>query len=171
MLANATLLLMPGSLTGKELRKMTPLTLTSQAFTAKKQIPGRFTCDGQDINPSLEWNSAPIGTQSMALIMDDPDAPVGTWVHWLLWNIQPGTRHINENSVPDGAIQGLNSWKRNSYGGPCPPSGTHRYFLKLYALDIVLNLPRSATKAELENAMQGHILAKAELMGTYSRNK
>jgi Raf kinase inhibitor-like YbhB/YbcL family protein len=156
---------------GKELKKMTELALASQAFPDKGMIPARFTCDGPDMNPSLEWGTAPTGTRSLALIMDDPDAPVGTWVHWVVWNIQPDTRHINENAVPDKAVQGLNSWKRYSYGGPCPPSGTHRYFFKLYALDTTLDLPRTTSKVELERAMRGHILAQGELMGTYRRNK
>ncbi len=167
----AVYLLIPGAIMGKELKKMTTLTITSPAFTDKGIIPARFTCDGQDVNPSLEWSTTPIGTRALALIMDDPDAPVGTWVHWVVWNIRPDTPQIKENSVPDGAFQGLNSWKRNAYGGPCPPSGTHRYFFKLYALDITLDLPRTATKAELELAMQGHILAQGELMGTYQRKK
>ena len=103
------------------------------------------------------------------MIMDDPDAPVGTWVHWLVWDIPAQTHNVPENSQPSGAIQGRNSWKRNSYGGPCPPSGTHRYFFKLYALDTVLSLSPSSSKAELEQAMQGHILAKGELLGIYRR--
>ena len=147
------------------------LTIGSAAFEDGAPMATKYTCEGDDISPPLQWEGIPEGTRSLALIMDDPDAPVGIWVHWLLWNIRPDTRHIDENSVPDGAIQGLNSWERNSYGGPCPPSGTHRYFLKLFALDTDLNLPRTATKADLESAMQGHILAKTELMGTYSRSK
>jgi len=164
-------LLMPGAIMGKGVNKMTTLTITSQAFTDKGMIPSRFTCDGQDVNPSLEWGTMPTGTRTLALIMDDPDAPVGTWVHWVVWNIQSDTRNIKENSVPTGAFQGLNSWKRNAYGGPCPPSGTHRYYFKLYALDTALNLPRTTTKAELEAAMHGHILAQGEIMGNYRRNK
>lgn len=164
-------LLTPGAVMGKEVKKMTTLTITSQAFSDKGMIPARFTCDGQDVNPSLEWGITPTGTRTLALIMDDPDAPVGTWVHWVVWNIQPETRHIKENSVPAGALQGLNSWKRTVYGGPCPPSGTHRYYFKLYALDTALDLPRTAAKAELELAMHGHILAQGEIMGTYRRNK
>lgn len=164
-------LLMPGVSRGKEVNRMSTLTITSQTFTDKGMIPARFTCDGQDVNPPLEWGTTPTGTRTLALIMDDPDAPVGTWVHWVVWNIRPDTPQIQENSVPDGAFQGLNSWKRNSYGGPCPPSGTHRYFFKIFALDTALDLSRTATKAELEIAMQGHILAQGELMGTYRRNK
>jgi Raf kinase inhibitor-like YbhB/YbcL family protein len=106
----------------------------------------------------------------MALIMDDPDAPVGTWVHWVVWNIPTETRAIEENVLPSGAIQGKNSWKRNNYGGPCPPAGKHRYFFKIYALDIVLNLDQASTKNDLERAMHGHILAQGEIMGTYRRN-
>ncbi|MDD2319911.1 MAG: YbhB/YbcL family Raf kinase inhibitor-like protein [Geobacteraceae bacterium] len=162
-------LLMPGAGMGKELKKMTSLTITCQAFNHGEAIPTRFTCDGKDLNPALEWSAPPTGTRSLALIMDDPDAPVGNWVHWVVWNIPPDTRRIEEHSVPDGAVQGLNGWKRNAYGGPCPPSGSHRYFFKLHALDTILELPESATKADLEKAMNGHILAQGELMGTYRR--
>jgi Raf kinase inhibitor-like YbhB/YbcL family protein len=169
LLIVAMYLLMTGAVIGKELKKMTTLTITCQAFTHGEAIPARFTCDGKDVNPALEWGAPPTGSRSLALIMDDPDAPVGTWVHWVVWNIQPNTKQIKENSVPDGALQGLNSWKRNSYGGPCPPSGTHRYFFKLYALDMTLDLPATATKADLEKVIKGHILAQGEIMGTYRR--
>jgi Raf kinase inhibitor-like YbhB/YbcL family protein len=164
-------LLMPGVIMGKEVNRMTTLTITSRSFTDKGMIPAQFTCDGRDVNPSLEWGTTPTGTRTLALIMDDPDAPVGTWVHWVVWNIPPETRNIKENSVPVGVVQGFNSWKRNAYGGPCPPSGTHRYYFKLYALDTALNLPQTATKGELELVMHGHILAQGEIMGTYRRNK
>lgn len=148
---------------------MTDLKITSPAFAHKSAIPERYSCDGRDINPALLIDAVPDGAKSLALIMDDPDAPMGTWVHWVVWNIPAQTGEIKESSLPAGAVQGLNSWKRNSYGGPCPPSGTHRYFFKLYALDTVLNLAASSTKADLEHAMQGHIIARGELLGTYQR--
>lgn len=152
---------------GKEVRKMMSLTITSSAFARNGAIPARYTCDGADMNPPLAISGTPAGTKSLALIMDDPDAPAGTWVHWVVWNIPPETREIGERSVPAGAVQGINSWSRAGYGGPCPPSGTHRYFFKFHALDTVLDLKPSAGKADLERAMAGHILAKGELMGTY----
>lgn len=152
---------------GKEVRKMTTLTITSTAFAWNGAIPAKYTCDGGDMNPPLAIAGVPDGTKSLALIMDDPDAPVEIWVHWVVWSISPETREIGERSVPSGAVQGLNSWSRPDYGGPCPPSGTHRYFFKVYALDAILNLKPSSTKADLEKAMAGHILAKGELMGIY----
>lgn len=148
---------------------MGELKITSEAFTDKGTIPAKYTCDGQDVSPPLAFDAVPAGTRSLALIVDDPDAPVGTWVHWVLWNIPPETRAVGENSVPAGALQGKNDWKRNSYGGPCPPSGSHRYFFRLYALDATLELGPSTTKADLERAMAGHILARGELMGSYRR--
>ena len=154
---------------GKEGKKMTEFKITSPAFVTNGYIPARFTCDGADINPPLEVANAPAGAKSLALIVDDPDAPIGMWVHWVMWNVDPATREIGEDSVPPGASQGKNDWKRNSYGGPCPPSGTHRYFFKLYALDAPLNLGAAAGKPELERAMQGHILGQGELIGTYRK--
>jgi hypothetical protein len=137
-------------------------------------IPAKHTCDGPDVSPSLTWSDPPAGTKSLALISDDPDAPVGTWVHWVMWNIPADTRALEESvpkkeSLPNGTKQGTTDFRRIGYGGPCPPSGTHRYFFKLYALDTTLNLPASTTKKDLEKAMQGHILAQAELMGKYRR--
>jgi Raf kinase inhibitor-like YbhB/YbcL family protein len=170
LLALLACLLMPMMAPGKEVRKMGDLTITSPAFADQGAIPTRFTCDGQDLNPALLFGAAPAGTRSLALVVDDPDAPVGTWVHWVMWNIPPQTREVKEGSIPAGAVQGLNDWRRNHYGGPCPPSGTHRYFFKLYALDTTLNLPPATTKAGLEHAMQGHILAHGELLGTYRRH-
>ena len=161
---------LPAAASGKEKSKMTTLTITSTAFANGAAIPARFTCDGNDANPPLAVGNVPTGTRSFALIADDPDAPGGTWVHWVLWNIPAQTREIPENAVPDGASQGKNSWGRNTYGGPCPPNGTHRYFFKFYALDADLKLGASSTKADLEQAMQGHILARGELIGIYRRN-
>jgi Raf kinase inhibitor-like YbhB/YbcL family protein len=154
---------------GREVRKMEKLTVTSSAFAEGAAIPVKYTCDGSDASPPLVIGAVPAGTRSLAMIMDDPDAPVGTWVHWVAWNIPPQIREIPENGLPSGTMQGLNSWKRNDYGGPCPPSGTHRYFFKLYALDSLLTLTPASTKADLEHAMQGHVLASGQLMGTYKR--
>lgn len=154
---------------GKGVAGMDTLTITSPAFAGGGVIPAKYTCDGADVSPPLVIGPVPAGTGSLALIMDDPDAPMGTWVHWVVWNIPPQAREIPENGLPSGASQGRNDWKRNSYGGPCPPSGTHRYLFRLYALDAPLNLGSSTTKADLARAMQGHVLAQGELMGTFHR--
>jgi len=154
---------------GKERKNMSEMKITSPAFVTNGYIPARFTCDGTDINPPLEIAHVSAEAKSLALIVDDPDAPVGMWVHWVVWNIDPATREIAEDTVPNGASQGKNDWKRNGFGGPCPPSGVHRYFFKLYALDTKLNLGAGTTKRDLEKAMQGHILAKAEMIGLYKR--
>lgn len=148
--------------------------LTSTAFGPGEEIPGTYTCDGADISPPLQWGDPPQGTQSLVLISDDPDAPMGTWVHWVLFNISADTRELPEGlpkdaELPDGSRHGQNSWKRSDYGGPCPPSGTHRYFFKLYALDTTLELSAGASKKQVLQAMEGHVLAEAELMGVYSR--
>lgn len=142
------------------------LIIKSSAFTNNRLIPTKYTCDGEDLNPPLSIEGIPNGTQSLALIVDDPDAPMGTWDHWIVWNIPPSEK-IEENSVP--GVEGLNDFRKHSYGGPCPPSGTHRYFFKVYALDTKLNLNVSSRKKDLEKALQGHILAKGELVGRYSR--
>jgi Raf kinase inhibitor-like YbhB/YbcL family protein len=148
--------------------------ITSAAFAPQASIPRLYTCDGEDISPPLSWSDPPEGTQSLALICDDPDAPVGTWVHWVLFNIPADKRFLPE-SVPaqdqlsDGSLHGRNSWRRRDYGGPCPPGGTHRYFFKLYALDTTLGLEAGATKQQVLSAMEGHILAQTELVGTYNR--
>ncbi len=144
--------------------------LTSPAFTQGQPIPAKFSCKGADVSPALNWGEPPAGTQSFALIMDDPDAPMGTWDHWVLFNIPPETRSLPEDFQPQAPIAvGRNSWGRSDYGGPCPPSGTHRYFFKLYALDTTLSLSSNADKQAVLAAMQGHILAQAELMGTFSK--
>lgn len=140
-------------------------TITSSAFAQGKPIPAKYTCDGLDISPPLAWSDAPSGTQSFALIMDDPDAPGGTWV---LFNLPAQTHQLAEKAAPQGA-QGRNSWGRLGYGGPCPPSGTHRYFFRLHALDTRLRLPAGASKEQVLRAMQGHVLAQAEWMGVYGR--
>lgn len=146
------------------------MEIKSSAFAHNQTIPKKYTCDGENVNPPLVFSKVPEGTKSLALIMDDPDAPVGLWVHWTLWNISPQTIEIKENSVPQGAVEGVTSFGSSGYGGPCPPSGEHRYFFKLYALDAELNLPNEADKAALEEAMTGHVLEKAELVGLYSRS-
>ena len=147
------------------------MKLSSQAFADSGVIPAKFTCNGADINPELSISSVPTSAKSLALIVDDPDAPSRVWVHWVVFNINPGTTKIAENSVPAGAVQGTTDFKTAEYGGPCPPSGTHRYVFKLYALDTSLNLGSSATKKDVESAMQGHILAQATLTGLYKQQK
>jgi len=157
----------------KEAADMTALTVTSTAFEHEAPIPREYTCDGADASPPLQWSPGPPGTAAYALIMDDPDAPRGTWVHWVAWNIpQPALVDVipgNVQKLDDGTAQGTNSWPKLGYGGPCPPSGTHRYFFKIYALDTTLDLSWKTTKDQLLAAMQGHILAQGELMGTYQR--
>jgi len=147
---------------------MGALKLSSPAFENNKPIPAKFTCKGENISPELAISGIPNGAKSLALIVDDPDAPMGTWVHWVAWNIAP-TQKIDEGSVPAGSSQGITDFGKPGYGGPCPPSGTHRYFFKLYALDSVLNLPPTSKKSDLESAMRGHILEKAELVGLFSK--
>ncbi len=153
---------------------MTTLLLTSPAFKNGETIPAEYTCDGKDISPSLQWSDAPAGTKSFAVISDDPDAPGGTWVHWVIYNIPAGVRELKkgfpaDKKLPDGTLQGTNDFQNIGYGGPCPPSGTHRYYFKLYVLDSVLALAPGATKNQLEQAMKDHILAEAQLMGLYRR--
>jgi Raf kinase inhibitor-like YbhB/YbcL family protein len=143
-----------------------PLQITSTAFEANQSIPAKYTCEGKDINPPLDIDGIPEKAHSLVLIVDDPDAPGKTWIHWLVWNI-PITHHIKENSVP--GEQGLNDFKRKAWGGPCPPSGRHRYVFKVYALDTVLQLPSKSTKKELEQAMGKDILAYGELVGLYKK--
>lgn len=147
-----------------------PMQLSSRAFENNSPIPSKYTCDGENISPPLAWNLLPAGTKSLALVVDDPDAPNGDWVHWTLWDIVD-TGLIEEGTAPPHAIQGLTSFNTLGYGGPCPPSGTHHYHFKLYALDTVLGLYPAKTKKDLEAAMQGHILDQAELVGLYVRNR
>ncbi len=154
--------------------EMATLEVTSAQFEHEAAIPLEYACDGAEVSPPLEWSAGPEGTQSYALIMDDPDAPRGTWVHWVVWNIpQPSLVDVipAREKLDDGTMQGMNSWPKLGYGGPCPPSGTHRYFFKIYALDISLDLPSETTKEDLLRVMEGHILAQGELMGTYARVK
>jgi Raf kinase inhibitor-like YbhB/YbcL family protein len=151
------------------------MQLTSTAFVEGAPIPEKYTCDGPNSSPPLKWSGAPTGTKSLALIVDDPDAPSGTWVHWVLFDLPAATNELPEDLpksqyVPGNAKQGLNDFRRLGYGGPCPPPGKpHRYFFKLYALDTALPLKPGTTKAEIERAMTGHVLAEAQLLGTYKR--
>jgi hypothetical protein len=156
------------------------LTITSTAFAPDGPIPSRYTCEGQDASPPLEWRGAPAGTRSFALVVDDPDAPDPaaprmTWVHWILYNIDPAAAGLAEaveaSALPAGTREGVNDWGRTGYGGPCPPIGRHRYYHKLYALDTMLADLRQPNKATLEKAMRGHILAQSTLIGTYQKRR
>jgi len=158
----------------------TTMQLTSSAFAPNTDIPSLHTCEGRDQSPPLAWSGVPAGTKSLALIVDDPDAPdpaapQRTWVHWVLYNLPPDAAGLAAGvlpaALPAGTREGLNDWQRTGYGGPCPPVGRHRYFHKLYALDTVLPVLQPATKAALEKAMQGHILAQVELVGCYRKKK
>lgn len=157
-----------------------PLIITSQSFMHQREIPARHTCDGLDLSPPLAWSGVPAGTKSLVLIVDDPDAPdpaapKKTWVHWVLYNIPPDANGLPEGvaakELPSGTLQGTNDSRDTGYGGPCPPIGKHRYFFKLYALDTVLPDMKHPTKTALEKAMQGHVLAHAELVGLYQRRR
>ncbi len=160
----------------RQLLALKTMKLESTAFAADGLIPFKYTCDGTDISPPLSWNEPPVGTQSFALILDDPDAPVGIFVHWVLYDIPIEIRQLPErvapqSTLPNGGVQGKNDFGKLGYGGPCPPSGTHRYFFKLYALDRQLELEPGTTKNQLEVAMDGYILATAQLIGRYSRQR
>lgn len=160
--------------------KTMAMTITSQAFSPNGAIPRKYTCEGDDVSPPLAWSGVPTGARSLVLILDDPDAPDPaapemTWVHWVLYNIPVGATGLKEaipaKELPQGTLEGINDWKRTGYGGPCPPIGRHRYFHKLYALDTVLPGLGKPTKATLEKAMQGHVLEKVELIGTYQKGR
>ena len=146
---------------------MKELKISSPKFEHKGSIPVKYTCDGENINPPLIIEGIPEKAKSLVLIVDDPDAPMGTWVHWVVWNI-PTINIIEENNVP--GVEGINDFNQHGYGGPCPPSGTHRYFFKVYALSTELDLNPSSTKKDVESAMEARIITKAELVGLYSRN-
>ena len=157
-----------------------PFTLRSSAFVPNGSIPAKYTCEGADVSPPLEWSGVPKGTRSFALIVDDPDAPdpakpQRVYVHWVVYNIPPGVVRLPENAaksgLPAGAVQGTNDWGKQTYGGPCPPIGRHRYFFKLYALETEITGLDKPNKAQLENAMSSHILGSAELIGTYEKQK
>ena len=150
------------------------IKITSSAFEDGGLIPAKYTCDGADISPPLQWDAVPEGTKSIALICDDPDAPMGTWVHWVIFGLPSETRELAENipsdeTLPSGAKQGTSDFGRIGYGGPCPPSGTHRYFFKIYALDTEIDLAAGVSKRELLKAMEGHILGQGQLIGKYKR--
>jgi len=146
------------------------MKITSDAFANKTRIPAKYTCDGQDVIPLLSFHDVPSQAGSLALVVDDPDAPGGTWDHWVVWNIPPTVRMVAEGKAPAGVV-GRNSWNKNSWGGPCPPRGEHRYVFKLFALDTTLQLPANAGKPELERAMKGHLIESCELVGLYQRSR
>ena len=157
-----------------------PLSISSPAFAHQQEMPKKYTCEGEDVSPPLQWSGAPQGAKSFALIMDDPDAPDPkaprtTWVHWVVCGLPAGIHELEEGAatlgLPPGARQGVNDWKRAGYGGPCPPIGRHRYFHKLYALDVGLSGLDRPTKAQLLTAMKGHVLAEAQLVGTYEKSR
>jgi len=147
----------------------TMIRVTSPAFNQAERIPQKYTCDGSNANPTLQISDIPEGTRSLAVMVDDPDAPMGNFNHWIMWNISPDIMEISENSTLPGAITGINDAGKNGYVGPCPPLGTHRYIFRVIALNGELDLPETARKADLENAMQGKIIGEGELIGKYSR--
>jgi Raf kinase inhibitor-like YbhB/YbcL family protein len=145
------------------------LVVKSPVFENNQLIPAKYTCDGDNVNPPLTIEGVPEGAKSLVLIVDDPDCPTGTWNHWLVWNIPSTTRKIEENKVP--GTEGISTYRKHAYGGPCPPSGTHRYFFKVYALDAKLDLTANAEKKDVEKAMESHVLAEGELVGLYRRSR
>ncbi len=145
------------------------MKFSSPAFQHEGMVPSQYTCDGMDVNPPFAIEGVPEGAKSLALVVDDPDAPRGDWAHWTLWNISPSTTRIEESTVPTDAVEGMTDFGRSGWGGPCPPAGVHRYQFKLYALDSALSLGSTAKKHDLERAMEGHVLAHAVLAGKYSR--
>ncbi len=164
----------PRSAFKKESEMNAQMKITSVAFGPGADIPKRYTCDGEDVSPPLAWTGVPANTKSLALICDDPDAPMGTWVHWVLFNLPASAKGLPEAvpakpAIDKGGQQGINDFRKTGYGGPCPPSGTHRYFFKLYALDSEPNLGPSTTKQQLLKAIEGHVLAEAQVMGKYRR--
>lgn len=180
LLLPVLLLALVGAACGEERKVPMSMTLNSPAFSPNATIPARHTCDGGDVSPALQWSGLPDGAKSLALIVDDPDAPDPaapkmTWVHWVLYNL-PATagalpEGVTPSQLPAGTREGLNDWKRTGYGGPCPPTGRHRYFHKLYALDSVLPDLGKPDKAQLLKAMEGHVMAETELVGTYQRSR
>ena len=168
------LLAFGGFLTAAE-KESVPMKITSPAFEEGKPIPAKHTCDGKDVSPPLKWTGVPAAAKTLALTVDDPDAPVGDWFHWILYNLPVSTTELPEGlpkseNLPKGGKQGMNDFKRLGYGGPCPPPGKpHRYFFKLYALDVQLNLPANITGKEFLNALTNHVIAQTTIMGTYER--
>ena len=174
----ALLLIIAGSTFQQKISKGNKMEIkvTSSAFKDGEMIPSKYTCDGINISPPIHWQTEAKGIKSFTLIADDPDAPMGDWIHWVVFNIPPGIRELTEDSkanrnLPDEALMGINDFRTISYGGPCPPSGTHRYFFKVYGLDVVLHLKAGATDKELLDAMKGHILAQGQLVGLYKRRR
>lgn len=153
----------------KSSKKINMINVTSAAFKNGGTLPKKYTCDGQGINPPLTIDDAPTNSKSLVLIVDDPDAPMGTFNHWLVWNINPQTKEILENNLPRGGIVGVNDFGKNNFGPPCPPFGTHRYYFRIYALDIEINLEKTAKRGQLEDAIKNHVLNSGELIGRYSR--
>lgn len=147
------------------------MKITSSAFKERQQIPSKYTCNGENINPPLKFSDLPQGTKSLVLIVDDPDAPSGTFVHWVVYNISPISREVKENSIPDGGEEGITNFGKADYGGPCPPSGVHRYFFKLYALNKTLSFKEAPGKETILKNMKESIIAQSELVGLYSQQK
>lgn len=145
------------------------MKIISSSFLNNAKIPSKYTCDGENISPPLEFIDVPTRTISLVLIVDDPDAPSNTWVHWVVYNIDPKVKKVKENSVPNGAVLGMTDFGKPGWGGPCPPSGSHRYFFKLYALDKILDLPEGITKHQLLEKMTDHVVEQAQLIGVYSQ--
>jgi Raf kinase inhibitor-like YbhB/YbcL family protein len=156
---------------GQAVSEAAELRISSPAYENNGTIPGKYSCDGANINPPLKIANVPPQAKSLVLIFDDIDAPGGSYVHWILWNIDPTTREIKENSVPEGAVQGTNDFKKQNYGGPCPPTRPHRYAFKVYALDVPLDLSAASKKADLEKAMKGHMIARSQWLGRFKRSK
>ena len=155
----------------QEATRVRQFRISSSAFENQGNIPAKYTCDGENVNPPLKIENVPKEAKSLALIFDDLDAPKGSYVHWILWNISPETTEIKENSIPAGAVQGMNGFKKQRYGGPCPPTRPHRYVFRFYALDIHLDLKPEMTKKDLEKAIEGHVIQKAQIMGSFKRKQ
>jgi Raf kinase inhibitor-like YbhB/YbcL family protein len=155
---------------GQTVKKVDELKIFSPAFENGGKIPQEYTCDGKNVNPPLKIENAPSNAKSLALVFDDIDAPKGTYVHWVIWNIDPGLKEMREDSVPEGVVQGVSDFKKRNYGGPCPPGRAHKYIFRIYALDTLLRLNPDSTKKDLEKAMEGHIISRAQLTGFYKRN-
>jgi len=147
------------------------MKITSPVFKNNELVPPKYTCSGFDINPPLEISDVPKEAKSLALIVEDPNAAVGTWLHWIIWNIKPETTLIEENSLPPEAVEGMTDFGSAGYGGPCPPAGTHHYYFKLYALDKKLDLKKNSSRDDLEKAISGHVVDSAELIGLYKRHQ
>ncbi len=159
----------PKSSVEQKAEGVTNMKIVSSVFDHNQKIPSKYTCDGENVNPPLQFLDVPENAKGLVLIVDDPDAPSKTWVHWVVYNVNPDVNEIEESSIPNGGIEGMTDFGRPGYGGPCPPSGVHRYFFKLYAIDSILDLPQNSSKQMVEDKMQDNIIDKAELVGFYSR--